>query len=66
MDFYKNNRSDLPVIVIDKNYNIIDINKKAEEKYGNIKGTKCYRANVTGLLMTIHYHVLNRLPMYAL
>jgi len=44
MDFYKNNRSDLPVIVIDKNYNIIDINKEAEEKYGNIKGTKCYRA----------------------
>ena len=44
MNFYNNNRSDLPVIVIDKDYNIIDINKKAEEKYGKIKGTKCYKA----------------------
>ncbi len=43
MDINDNNRSDLPVIVIDKNYNIVDTNKRAEEVYGNIKGNKCYK-----------------------
>ena len=44
MESNKKNGYELPVIIIDKDYNIIDINQKAEEIYGNIKGDKCYRA----------------------